>query len=141
MFFIFNFGYMLGIMKVHHIALTVSDTETISSWYIKCFFFATIHSYTKNERFFTMLEKDGVKIELIENKNSKEAVVHEKSMEFVSTGLHHLCFEVSDLEAERNRLQQLGVFIETEIREASFPARYFFIKDTENNLIEILETD
>ncbi len=140
-FFISNFGYMLGIMKVHHIALAVSDTEMISSWYIKCFFFEIIHQYSKNERLFTMLEKDGVRIELVENTNLVKNASNNTSLDFFTTGQHHFCFEFSDIESERTRLQNLDVSIETDTRRAGFPARYFFIKDPENNLIEILATN
>ena len=82
----------------------------------------------------------GTRIELIHPLNGQGPV--QKYLEKRGGGLHHICFETDDIEADVNRLKGLGYrFTSDEPRPGAHDTRVIFIhpKSTGGVLIELAE--
>jgi len=129
-------------MKLHHIGLVVSNISDSINELTKFIEFQTIGmpslvgSQNVNVCFLNL---GSINLELIEpaNKNSPISSFTENG-----GGLHHLCFEVDDLQEKIDELKQKGarVIVEPTIgfdsRTISF--LYLNMKNTNCNLIELV---
>ena len=127
-------------MKIHHVAISVSDIKRARDWYMDIFELRLFAEYTKNQKKFCLLSGDNFKIELIESMDfSKPLPDYRKSLQsdLQTVGTKHFCYEVGNLSREISRLKELAVEFEKEISEAGFGGFYSFVKDLDGNLIEI----
>lgn len=94
--------------KVEHIGIAVKDFKTSIELFEKilntnCYKQETVETENVNTAFFL---KGDTKIELLES--TKEDGVIAKFIEKKGEGIHHIAFEVEDIEAEMKRLQNEG---------------------------------
>lgn len=97
--------------KIEHIGIAVKDIESANAIYEKLF---GAPPYKEEE-----VESEGVKtsffmngpnkIELLEATNSESPIA--KFIEKKGEGIHHIAFDVEDIEAEMERLQKEGFII------------------------------
>lgn len=95
-------------LKLEHIGIAVKSLETSIPLFEKllntsCYKTESVDTERVNTAFF---QKGEFKIELLESTTPDGVIA--KFIEKKSEGIHHLAFEVADIEAEMKRLQSEG---------------------------------
>jgi methylmalonyl-CoA/ethylmalonyl-CoA epimerase len=95
-------------LKLEHIGIAVKDLQTSIPLFEKllntnCYKTELVEGEKVNTSFFKIVES---KIELLQS--TTEDGVIAKFIDKKSEGIHHLAFEVSDINSEMTRLQQEG---------------------------------
>ncbi len=95
-------------LKTEHIGIAVKDLATSVPLFEKllnsqCYKTETVESEQVNTAFF---KTGDTKIELLES--AAEGGVIDRFIEKKGEGIHHIAFEVADIEAEMKRLQDEG---------------------------------
>jgi methylmalonyl-CoA/ethylmalonyl-CoA epimerase len=94
--------------KIEHIGIAVKNLNDSNSLFAKLFNkdaykFESVESEGVNTSFFMMGE---TKIELLEATNQESAIA--KFIEKKGEGIHHIAFDVEDIQAEMKRLEAEG---------------------------------
>ncbi len=129
-------------LKIEHIGIAVKSLETSNEIFSKLF--NKVH-YKEEEvtsegvktSFFQLAES---KIELLEATNSESPIA--KFIEKKGEGIHHIAFEVSDIQAEMKRLESEGfTLINTEPKNGADNKLVCFLhpKSTNSVLIELCQ--
>jgi catechol 2,3-dioxygenase-like lactoylglutathione lyase family enzyme len=129
-------------MKIHHVALTVSNIKNSIEWYQKIFNAEVLARYTKNESEIAHIKIGDVRLELFEyGANTKTLPDYRKNLldDLHVVGTKHVCIEVSDLLTLKGELEERGVEFGSEVDTAGFGGQYFFIKDPDGILIELYQ--
>ena len=128
-------------MKIHHVGIAVKSAEEAAAR------FGALLGLEKGARY--ELPELGVtalflpvadsNLELLEPIGEDSTVA--KFLEERGEGLHHVCFEVDDIEASREKVAGAGLsptpvfdFLETRV-----PCRMFFLEDPDGNRVEMIE--
>lgn len=128
--------------KLEHIGIAVSDLKEAISIYenllnTNCYKTEEVESQKTKTAF---LKTENTKIELLEATH-KDSTIH-KFIEKKGEGIHHIAFEVDDLETEIERLKKEGFrLIYKEPQQGADGKRITFLhpKDTNGVLIELCE--
>ena len=96
------------IKKIEHIGIAVRNVEQANILYTQLLGVAPYKSeLVASEGVITSFFKTGEsKIELLEGTNPESPIT--KFIEKKGEGMHHIAFEVEDIEAEMKRLKELG---------------------------------
>jgi methylmalonyl-CoA/ethylmalonyl-CoA epimerase len=100
--------------KVEHIGIAVKDFTVSIPLFEKllntvCYKTETVESENVNTAFF---KQGDTKIELLESQTADGVIA--KFIERKGEGIHHIAFDVTDMEAEMKRLQDEGFVLLTE---------------------------
>jgi methylmalonyl-CoA/ethylmalonyl-CoA epimerase len=95
-------------LKIEHIGIAVKELSTAIPLFEKllnssCYKTEKVESEQVNTAFF---QKGATKIELLESSNSEGVIA--KFIDKKGEGIHHIAFEVADIEAEMTRLKAEG---------------------------------
>jgi methylmalonyl-CoA/ethylmalonyl-CoA epimerase len=98
-------------LKIEHIGIAVKELSSAIPLYEKllnsgCYKTEKVESEQVNTAFF---QKGATKIELLESSNSEGVIA--KFIDKKGEGIHHIAFEVADIEAEMTRLKAEGFTI------------------------------
>ncbi|OLY91388.1 methylmalonyl-CoA epimerase [Cnuella takakiae] len=129
-------------LKVEHIGIAVSSFEKAIPLFSKllntnCYKQEEVASEKVRTAFF---QKGETKIELLES-TTPDGVI-QKFIEKKGEGIHHIAFEVADIHAEMNRLQDEGfTLINPQPKEGADNKLVCFLhpKDTNGVLIELCQ--
>ena len=127
--------------KIDHIAIAVKNLEYSKEIFSKIF----NKNPDKNEYLqdqevnVCFYNIDNTKIELVEASNNSSVI--SKFIAKQGEGLHHISFEVSDLDSEKQRLQKIGFEILETSSKGANKTKVCFLhpKDTNGVLIELCE--
>jgi len=131
-------------VRLAHIAISVSDLGRAIAFYHKNF------GLKCSEKF--RIRPLGLEIALLKNKNLCLELFHFKAhkslpkyrrnldSDLKTIGVKHLAFAVKDIEAQFRKLKKAKVKFATEMRIFASGARYFFIKDPDGILVEVIQT-
>jgi len=133
---------MLG--RLNHIAIAVPDLSAAAARYRDMLGASVSEPLTLPEHGVTVIFVDlgNTKVELLEplGGNSPIAAFLERNP---SGGMHHICYEVEDIVAARNRLKAQGARVlgdgEPRIGAHGKPVLFLHPKDFDGTLIEIEE--
>ena len=130
-------------MELEHIGIAVHDAESATAL-MKALLGEVPYKaeVVESEGVRThFIRAGGAKLELLEALDSSSALA--RHLERRGAGLHHLAFEVDDLEATRDRLARAGFTPLGETREGADGKRIFFIhpRDTGGVLYEFCRQD
>ncbi len=128
--------------KIEHIGIAVKDFSVSIPLFEKllntnCYKTETVESEHVNTAFF---QKGETKIELLES-NSHEGVIA-KFIEKRGEGIHHIAFDVADIDAEMKRLQEEGfTLLNTTPKQGADNKLVCFLhpKNTNGVLIELCQ--
>lgn len=129
-------------MKLEHIGIAVKDIEKSNELFAALFDephykMESVESEGVKTSFFKVGES---KIELLEATNADSPIA--KFIEKKGEGIHHMAFEVSDIDAEIKRLSERGFkLIHTESKDGADNKRIAFLhpKSTNGVLIELCQ--
>lgn len=123
--------------RLHHVALIASDYARSRDFYTRVLGLAVLHEHYREARQSWKLDlalPDGSQIELF----SFPAPPPRPSRP-EACGLRHLALVVDDLDAERARLERLGVVLEPVRLDEFTDARFCFFADPDGLPIELVE--
>jgi methylmalonyl-CoA epimerase len=130
-------------MRLDHIALVVRDLEQVADFYRRAFGLRVTRRYELPEQgvriAFLPGGIDGAELELVQPTDPSTGVA--RYVESRGEGMHHLCFEVDDLEAELARLAALGVELIDTVPRRGAEGRVAFVhpRGAHGVLIELLQ--
>ena len=130
-------------LKISHIALTVSDLEKSMQFYKSNFGFDCVETYDIESRALSicLLQKDDITLELFKWQNFNPLPEYRKTLDsdLKTLGVKHFCFEVDNIKEMYENFTSAGVELATELNTFPNGLRYFFIKDPDGILIELFE--
>lgn len=129
-------------LKVEHIGIAVKDFAVSIPLFeqllhTNCYKQEQVASEQVNTAFF---QKGSTKIELLESTTADGVIA--KYIEKKGEGIHHIAFEVEDIEAEMKRLQQAGFILLNEQPKKGADNKlvaFLHPKTTNSVLIEICQ--
>ena len=129
-------------MKLEHIGIAVKSIEQHLKVWCDIFGFSVemTTEVAGQEVKVSMLDVGGVKVELIEPLTPDSTI--QRFIEKRGEGLHHLCFEVNDLEKTIEEFQERGVRMIDEVpRKGAGDSKIAFVhpKDMGGVLIELCQ--
>ncbi|WP_295117644.1 VOC family protein [uncultured Chitinophaga sp.] len=128
---------MLKLNKIHHIAIICSDYERSKAFYTNVLGFEIIKETYRLERQSYKLDLALAGTYMIELFTFPTPPARPSRPE--AQGLRHLAFEVDDVQAEAQKLKQLGVAVE-EVRVDEITKKKFtFFTDPDGLPLEIYE--
>jgi glyoxylase I family protein len=130
-------------LKIAHVALSVSDLDKSVAFYSRNFGlkpgrrFRIRHSGLK----ICILKKADVALELFHFKDYLPLPEYRKYLttDLKTLGTKHPAFSVSNIERAYNKLKKSKVKFATDICSFENGLRYFFIKDPDGILVEVME--
>ncbi len=129
--------------NVEHIGIAVKNLETSIPLFERllnspCYKTETVGTESVNTAFFL---KEGSKIELLESSDPEGVIA--KFIAKNGEGMHHIAFEVPDIEAEMNRLKKEGFTLLNETPKKGADNKlvcFVHPKDSNGVLIELCQT-
>jgi methylmalonyl-CoA/ethylmalonyl-CoA epimerase len=129
--------------NVEHIGIAVKNLETSIPLFERllnspCYKTETVDSESVNTAFFL---KEGSKIELLESSDPEGVIA--KYIAKKGEGMHHIAFEVPDIEAEMTRLKKEGFTLLNETPKKGADNKlvcFVHPKDSNGVLIELCQT-
>ncbi len=130
-------------MKLEHVGIAVKDLDYSKKIFDSLFGYQSYKTETvESEKVTTVFYQTGSsKIELLQA-NSNESAIY-KHIEKRGEGIHHLAFEVQNIEQEINRLKTEGLEFVSEIPKPGADGKricFLHPKSTNGVLIELCET-
>lgn len=130
-------------MKLAHIALSVEDLERSAGFYRRHFGLRLLKKYRFKEQGLTiaLLKRDALALELFEFKEHRPLPRYRRSLEkdLRTLGVKHFAVEVRDFLGTFKKLKEARVEFASELNTFVNKKRYFFIKDPDGILVEIME--
>lgn len=130
-------------MKLAHIALSVSNLTASIAFYRKHFGLKLAEKYTHRDTGLTIaiLKRKGMALELFEFKKHKALPGYRKGLDsdLHTIGTKHFSLEVEDIGGLYKKFKKARVGCATELRVFDNGLHYFFIKDPDGILIELMQ--
>lgn len=122
-------------MKIHHIALIVSDLDRSLKFYTELLGFNVIHQVFREERQSHKVDlKNGeVRLEIFTFPETPQRASHPEAL-----GLRHMAFGVTEIEEWHMKLSR-KIEVESIRLDPITGKRFFFFPDPDNQPIEIYE--
>jgi glyoxylase I family protein len=129
-------------MRLGHVAISVAGLARSAAFYKKHFSLrlATRYSF-KDKGLNIVLLKGAFTLELFEFKKRKPLPQYRKTLDndLHTLGVKHFSLETKNIAAAYNKFKKARVEFATELRLFASGKRYFFIKDPDGILVEIME--
>ena len=130
-------------MKISHIALSVSNLSRSIAFYRKHFGLRLAAKFRHKEIGLTiaLLKKGDITLELFEFKKHKPLPRYRKGLDsdLRTLGVKHICLEAKNIAKIYGQFKRSGVSLATDLRVFDNGARYFFLRDPDGILIEIMQ--
>lgn len=132
-------------MRLGHVAVSVTDIERSAAFYREVFGFdlAERHKIFQASLMIVIMKRPGIAVELFQFDAMKPLPDYRRSLDsdLRTVGVKHFSLEVDDVPGMMKMVRERGVECETEVREFADGRRYFFIKDPDGNLVEVMEKE
>ncbi len=129
------------IKRIHHIGIAVEDLDIASSFFEKHFSLNPKSRESFGELAFTFVPLRGTSLELLQSTSDNGVI--SKFIQKRGQGIHHITFEVDDIQAELDRLKKNGITLinEKPYRNAHDElVAFIHPKSTYGILIELLQS-
>ena len=130
------------IKRIHHIGIAVADLEAARTFFKETFQLQPQERETFGELDFAFVPLEGTALEILQS-NTEDGVIS-KFIQKRGQGVHHITFEVDDIQAELDRLKAKGVaLINQQPYRNAHNEQVAFVhpKSTYGILIELLQRD
>jgi catechol 2,3-dioxygenase-like lactoylglutathione lyase family enzyme len=132
-------------MRFGHIALSVSNLKKSIAFYRRLFSLKCIQKYQHQDSglAIALLKKGDIELELFEFKRHKPLPKYRKTLDndLATLGVKHFSVEVSDIEGVYRKFKKAQVAFATGMRVFDNGRQYFFIKDPDGILVEVMEAN
>lgn len=129
-------------MQLGHVAISVGHLQRSISFYRTHFGLQLHKKYVFRDKGMTiaLLKKNNITLELFEFKKHKPLPQYRKTLDndLRTLGVKHFSLETKDITAIYNKFRKSGVRFATDLRAFADGRRYFFIKDPNGILIEVM---
>ena len=134
---------MPGVCRIHHVAIVVEDIDEAVGFWAEALGLPVgrIEDIPDQQSTVAFLPADGGEIELVKPTSEEGGI--SRFLKKRGPGIHHICFEVGDLDARVLRLREKGVrLISPEPLIAPDGRRMIFVhpESTHGVLVELYET-
>lgn len=130
-------------LKIAHIALSVSNLDKSVGFYRKHFGLKCVEKYAHKDSGFTIaiLKKGDITLELFEFKSYRPLPKYRKKLgnDLKTLGVKHFSLEASDITKMYKALKKAKVRFATDISTFDSGQRYFFIRDPDGILVELMQ--
>ncbi len=130
-------------MKLGHVAISVSSLKRSIAFYSKHFGLQCVERYHIKAAGLTiaLLKRGEICLELFEFKKQRGLPAYRRDLDtdLRTIGVKHFSLEISNIEKFHKQLKQCRVPFATEMRVFGNGRRYFFVRDPDGILIEIME--
>lgn len=130
-------------MTFGHVGISVSNLSRSVAFYEKYFGLRCINKYIHKDAglVIAFLKKGDIVLELFAFKKHKPLPSYRKKIEsdLRTIGVKHFSVEISDIEGTYKRFKRRRVLFATSMQVFDNGYRYFFIKDPDGILIEVME--
>lgn len=130
-------------MIIAHIAVSVSNINKSAEFYRKHFGFRRAEKFRITSLGLTicMLKSKSATLELFEFKKRRSLPGYRKDLDsdLKTVGVKHFAFAAKNIAHTYNKLKESKVKFATDMRTFEDGSRYFFIKDPDGILVEIME--
>ena len=130
------------IKRIHHIGVAVADLAAARRFFEENFRLTSSEPESFGELGFSFVPVDGAALELLQSTTDTGVIA--KFLQKRGQGVHHITFEVDDIQAELDRLKEKGVALinEQAYRNAHDElVAFLHPKSTYGILIELLQKD
>lgn len=130
-------------LQLWHVAISVSDLDRSIDFYKQVFGLEYVRRFyieaLKAEACF--LKKGDFALELFNFKDFKSLPDYRKSLvtDLKTLGVKHFAFKIKNIKGAYRYFKDMGVEFANEMRMGGSGLRYFFIKDPDGILIEVIE--
>jgi catechol 2,3-dioxygenase-like lactoylglutathione lyase family enzyme len=129
--------------KYHHTALTTNDLERQQYFYENLGFNVSFRWFSDDNSIkLIFLDLDGFLLEILYFKDNipNKNITNDSEITQRTIGLGHIALQVQNIQVAKEKLVQLDlIHTDTEILQAGEYFKHFFLRDPDNNLIEIIE--
>jgi catechol 2,3-dioxygenase-like lactoylglutathione lyase family enzyme len=130
-------------IKFGHIALSVSDLKRSIAFYSKHFGLRCAKKFAhKDSRLvIALLKKGDITLELFEFKEPNPLPLYRQDLndDLHTLGVKHFSLETKNIETIYKKFKKARMVFATNLRTFDNGKRYFFIKDPDGILVEIME--
>ena len=130
-------------LKFGHVGLSVSNLKRSVAFYCRYFGLRYVKTYTYVEKGFTiaLLKKGDISLELFEFEKHKPLPAYRQTLDhdLRTLGVKHFSVEVTDIRKVYQKFKRAKTAFATDLRIFDNGARYFFIKDPDGILVEVME--
>ena len=119
---------------VEHIGLAARDTVPLKDWYMRVLDTREVFNDGKSPPAFLLEIAGGPVVEIYPGDTTLDATGNNKL-----TGWQHLALRVDSIEFARDELVRRGVIFDEPIKPAGGGGRVLFFKDSEGNLLHLVE--
>jgi methylmalonyl-CoA/ethylmalonyl-CoA epimerase len=129
-------------LRPYAFTMSVPNIQTAAKWYSDTLGFKVeqTKNYPEFKTKLAFLEREGFRIELIEDANAKPGLVRADAPAHTAThGFSQFIFQTSDLSVVKKTMADKGVPIHFEFENAELKIRIFFVRDPNGNLIAFLQ--
>ena len=132
----------MGLNKINHIGIAVKDLEASKRFYEESLGLAVDHEETLGEMKIAFIPIGEVNVELIQS-TTEEGVIA-KFIAKRGEGIHHIAYEVDDIDGALERLKDQGIkLVDEKPRPGAHGTRVAFLhpKSTNGVLSELVSTE
>ena len=119
---------------IEHIGLAARDTAALKDWYVRVLGAQEVFADGQSPPAFLLETLSGLMIEIYPGDTSLDAPGDNKL-----AGWRHLAVAVDSIESARAELARRGVIFDEPIKPAGGGGRVLFFKDSEGNLLHLVE--
>ena len=128
--------------RIHHIGIAVEDLASARQFFAENFRLQSNERESFGELDFSFIPMDGTALELLQSTTDSGVIA--KFIQKKGMGVHHITFEVDDIQAELDHLKQKGIVLinEQPYRNAHDDlVAFIHPKSTYGILIELLQAE
>ena len=119
---------------VEHVGLAARDAAALKDWYVRVLGSREVLTDGKSPPAFLLEIANGLMVEIYPGDTSVDATGNNKL-----AGWRHLALRVDSIESARAELARHGVVLDEPIKPAGGGGRVLFFKDSEGNLLHLVE--